>query len=276
MGGNGLKKRGLLLMATLTALALIPRGVQGGWIMEWETTAVRPKGQRFPSELVTMYIDKGRIRTEQPSVITLVDYDKGLFTILNPTNQFFWSGKVEEYVSEATKNRAEQMRRRVGSGGGLSFGRRKIDEKALPRVEIKKTAENGAIAGYRATKYEVFSNGELFQEMWFTQDIDMARDLDSTKSLEYECKRSAGMLGRTAGPFNALYRSSDYADLLKKGNVLLASIVYHGAGSFEKKATSVREAEIPASKFEVPENYRRVRLQDVFPPTEQGEKSDAH
>ena len=50
---------------------------------------------------------------------------------------------------------------------------------------------------------------------------------------------------------------------MEKGFVL-RSITHHIAGGFERKATEVKQTEIPASEFEVPDSYRKVRLSDVF------------
>jgi hypothetical protein len=52
--------------------------------------------------------------------------------------------------------------------------------------------------------------------------------------------------------------------LLEKGFVL-RSITHHIAGGFERKAVELKQVEIPESDFAVPDDYRKVRLSDVFP-----------
>jgi hypothetical protein len=72
------------------------------------------------------------------------------------------------------------------------------------------------------------------------------------------------MIGRVAGPYNALYTSEEYQKLLEKAFVLRTK-THHLGGGFERVATSMQRTEVPASEFQVPESYRRVRLNDVMP-----------
>jgi hypothetical protein len=78
------------------------------------------------------------------------------------------------------------------------------------------------------------------------------------------------MLGKSSGPYNALYRSEEYRKLLDK-SFALKLVTHHIAGGFERVATSFQAAEVPASEFQIPESYKRVRLEDVFnaPPPRQ-------
>jgi hypothetical protein len=268
MNGNRVK---ILLAAAslLIAPGVAPQAARAGWIVEWTNTALEKDGARLSSEPATMYIDKGRVRLDQPTLTTLIDYNKAWFTVLDPKRSLFWSGKVDDYVSEMTKQRAATMRERLGADAAVNYGMRKVDEKSLPRIQIKKTDQTRPIAEHQTTRYEIYSNDVLFQEIWLAEDIDMKGDLDPEKFLAYQRRMGGALLGRSAGPFNALHRSKGYAELLQKGFVL-ESIVHHGAGGFEKKATAVRTADIGASQFEVPESYRRVRLAEVFPKSEDG------
>jgi hypothetical protein len=197
----------------------------------------------------------------------LIDYKEGRFSLLDPERRVFWNGKVEDYVSEVTRIRVENMRSRVGETAALGYGKPAIKEDSLPKIVIRKTETTEEIAGHKTTKYEVRSEEELFQELWLAEEIDVRKDRDPERFLDYQRKRSAGMLGRSAGPYHALYRNEDYAELLKKGYVL-KEIVHHGGGGFERVVTQIRPAEVAASEFEVPEGYRRVRLRDLFPPVE--------
>jgi hypothetical protein len=261
-------KRLLAAAVLLVASGVVPGAARAGWVVEWTNTAVKRNGERLTSESATMYIDKGRVRLDQPTLTTLIDYNREWFTVLDPKRGVFWGGKVDDYVSAMTKQRAETMRQRSGSDAALSYGMRKVDEKSLPRIEVKKTEQTRMIAEHQTTRYEIYSNGELFEEIWLAEDIDMKGDLDPEKLLAYERKMSAALLGRSAGPFNALHRSKEYADLLQKGFVL-ESTIHHGAGGFEKKATTIRTVDIGASQFDVPESYRRVQLGEVFPKVEE-------
>jgi len=121
-------ERVFVVAVLLVGLSLAPGIARGGWIVEWTNTAIKPNGDRMTPESATMYIDRNRVRVEQPAVTTVIDYDKGLFTILNPKQMFFWSGKTDEYLSEMVKDRAQAMRERSGRGLAPDYGMRDIDE----------------------------------------------------------------------------------------------------------------------------------------------------
>ena len=260
----------IVLAACLFAgLGLSPGIASAGWIVEWDNAGFNRNGDRYPTESATMYLQGGEVRLSQTNSVSLLDYNEGRFALLYPERKFFWSGKVEDYVTEMTSNRAEMMSERVSKSTALSYGKPAIDEDALPKIVIKKTDVTEKIAGHETTRYEVRSAGELFQELWLAEDIDLSKDRDPEKFLDYQRRMSAGMLGNSAAPFNALYRSEDYAKLLKKGYVL-KEVTHHGGGGFERVVTTIRPSEIAAPEFEVPDGYRRVRLRDMFPPSEGG------
>jgi hypothetical protein len=198
----------------------------------------------------------------QPSTTSLIDYNKSRFTLLNPDRAYFWSGTVDEYVAAMLKTRAKAAKRRRGEDIGTE--QPKVDPKSLPPVVIAKTEETETIAGHPTRKHEIRVNDELFEELWIAEDLNLSGDMDAKKVLTYQKKMSAAMLGNSATAYNAVYHSQEYQKLLEKGFVL-RSITHHIAGGFERKAVELKQVEIPESDFAVPDDYRKVRLSDVFP-----------
>lgn len=255
-------------MSHMSKLALLigvicigPAATQAGWIAEWEHTPIKSNGERGVTEPATMRIEKGRVRLAQPNTTSLIDYNKSRFTILNPQRQHFWSGTVDEYVAQMLKTRAAAAKRKRGENIGEE--KPKLDPKSLPPVVIARAAETEKIAGHQTNKYEIKVNDELFEELWIADDLDLSGDMDAKKVLAYQRKMSGAMIGNSAIAYNALYHSPEYQKLLDKGFVL-RSVTHHIAGGFERTAVELKEVEIPESEFVVPENYRKVRLSDVF------------
>ena len=244
------------------ALCIVPAPSQAGWVTEWEQTPIKSNGDRGATETATMQIEKGKVRLAQTSTTSLIDYNKSRFAILNPEREYFWSGTIDEYVAEMTKAREQALKRRGERTN--SEKQPEIDPKSLPPVVVTKTEEAETIAGHPTQKYEVRVNNELFEELWIADDLDLSSDLDAKKLVAYQRKMSAAMQGNSAKSYNAVYYSPDYQKLLEKG-FALRSITHHIAGAFERKATQIKQVEIPGSEFEVPQTYRRVRLNDVFP-----------
>lgn len=261
------KVRSLILLA---CLCVAPPAARAGWVAQWVNTAFKPNGDRLDPQPSTMRIAKGRIKVEQPHAVTVIDYGRGSFTILNPQKQYFWTGSVDEYIDEMTRERNVALKGRLGTDTDpLKSDLEKVDIASLPKLKVEKTEEAKTIAGHPTTKYVIRADDEVFQEIWVAPNLDVARDIDVDKYLEYERKMSAFMLGKSGRVFHSLYRNDDYRKLLRTGFVL-QTITRHIAGGYEQVATDFKESEVPGVEFEVPESYRRVRLADVLAENQQG------
>ena len=266
-------KRTTRAIALSAFLAALPLPARAGWVAQWVNTAFKTNGDRLDPQNATMRIAKGKVRLEQPNAISLIDYDHQTFTILNPQRQYFWTGSLDEYVKEMTKNRDAAFKRQLGGDkkakAATGSGKLKVEPGALPKIAIEKTAETKTIAGHETTKYVVKADDEPFQEIWVAPNLGVSRDLDLTKYFEFEGKMSGSMIGKSGKIFFALYRDEEYRKLLANG-FPLQTVTHHIAGGYEQLATEFKEGDVPASEFEVPDSYRRVRLADVFAESQKG------
>lgn len=254
----------------LAAMIAAPVAAQAGWTSTWTNTAIKPKGERAEPQNTSMAVSGNRVRLEQPDVITVIDYNSGRITMMNPANESFWTGTVDEYVRDVTTKRDEKMKNSYGAAAAAKMKRKegkpyeppKVDVAKLPPLSITNTGLTEKIAGYDAQKYNIQVDGELFQEIWVAP-IDVSRDLNFDKYLAVQRKMGAAKMGKSAGAYNALYANEQYKNLLAKSYVVKV-VTHHIGGGFERTATSLREGDVPDSQFAVPEQYRRVRLFDVM------------
>jgi hypothetical protein len=209
-----------------------------------------------------MYVAEGRVRTEQSKMISITDYRNQTLTFLDPTRRLFWNGSVGEYVSEMKRTRDAALNERMGKEVGT--GEITTDLTKLPKIEIKKVGESRLIAGHQTSKHEILAGGQPFQDAWIAGDLNLGADLDPDRFLALQLKMSEAMIGKSATTYNALYRDEGYRKLLRSGFALQTKTT-HIAGTYERTVTSLRAAPVPAELFAVPEDYRRVRLEDVFP-----------
>lgn len=260
-------------LAVLAALALSPTLAQAGWVIEWSTAAAGPKGQAMPAQKATQSIAKNHVRMDQPEVITIIDYDKDRFVMMNPVKEYFWSGSSSDYVREVTVARDTAMRERIGNLTGKKKDKDApasaptpgtVDTSKLPPVSITATGVTERIAGYDAQKYEVKVDGDLFEELWIAP-VDLSSDLNYDRYLAQQIKNSAVMQGKSADSYNAIYRDPEYRRVTEKA-LVVKSVTHHIAGTFERTATSVQQRDIPPSTFTVPDSYRKVRLNDLMAP----------
>lgn len=250
------------MSAALMTLVAMPGAARAGWVIEWKSTPIRGDA-RQDSQRSTAYVEDNKMKMEQPHIVTVYDYDKQRFTVLNPATRFFWTGSLDDYVLKSATRRQQQLSKSYGSNKKDDDPLPKLDLEDLPEVTVELSGETKEIAGYQTTKYVVKINDELFQEVWVAPELDLTNDIDPEKYVKYQQKTSRGMIGASSKPFNAMYRSPAYLDLLRKG-FALETLTNHIAGSFEQSARSVRKSSVDSSTFEAPEDYRRVRLDDVF------------
>src|SRR5262245_29115123 len=161
--------RTLLFVIGLT-LWSFPGTALAGWVLQSRNSASKPNGERMAPEDTTMRVSKGKVRLEQAKTVTLMDYNSGRFTLMNPERSFFWSGTVEQYVAEMVSNRKARAEQRLGANASKSFGRTSVDDVKLPTIVVRTVGPGDTIAGHATTKYYIESNGEQFQELWFAND----------------------------------------------------------------------------------------------------------
>lgn len=259
------------------ALSAVPTVAHAGWVSTWSTTAVKQNGDRTSAQDASVSIAGGRVRLEQKDVITLIDYNTGRYTVLNPTKDYFWTGTIDEYVREMSVARDTKLTEKHGDKTKVFEEKRAkrkhaqpkayspptVDLAKLPPLSVTKTGITEKVVGYDTEKYDIHVNGELFQEIWVAPTLDLSGDLNFDTFLVVQRKLSAARRGKSADQYNALYLNADYRKLLEKAFVLKA-ITHHIAGGFERTATSLQPADVPADQFAVPDQYRRVRLSDVL------------
>src|SRR5262249_50651708 len=157
----------------------------------------------------------------------------------------YWSGSLDQYMSELSRKRNAEMAKRAGRPPAPEAGKPpKIDESNLPPITVRKTDQAKTVAGHNVIKYEILSAGEPFQEMWVAEDINVASDLDPDKFLAYQRKMSAGMQGNTSTRYQALYLNDDYKKIVSKGFALDVK-TKNPTGGFDRTVTSIRKEDIP-------------------------------
>ena len=225
----------------------------------------------MPSQKATMSIAANQVRIEQPDVITIIDYNKDHFTLMNPTKQFFWSGTTDEFVREMTRTRDADAAREdrlahrseaknKAEAAAADAAPKPIDVSKLPPVSI--TPVRACRRRSPATtpqKYEVQVNGDLFEEIWVAP-LDMSADLNPdrfNRAAAEDQRRDAGQVGRRSTTRSTGTTST--ASCSDKA-LMLKIVTHHLAGSFERTATSVKQARRPGVDVQVPDSYRKVRL----------------
>ena len=265
-------RRGGRCGGLVVLLAVVPAVAQAGWTSLWTDTALKADGSPLNTQNSSMAIADGHVRVEQPDTITLIDYNRGQFTLINPERQVFWSGTIDDYVRMVARNRGKALL--ASTGGDASKNPRlkephpasgalpTVNASKLPPITITKTDVSEKVAGYDTIKYELRAGGDLFEEIWIAPALNMSSDLDPTRYITVQRKLGMTMSGKPGEQYNALFANDEYRKLLENA-FILKMVNHYGTGSFQRTATSMQKADVPAAQFAVPAAYRKVELGDV-------------
>ena len=252
-------------MATLVLLLWVSTA-QAGWILHQET----------PGGPATMYVQDNKVRAGMGLGGIIYDLNHETVTMLNPDRQAYWSGnpqQLNQQMNQAMEARMEQalkqappekrdqmrsmMRERMGRGG---MGQGKGMAPPAAQVRVKDSGQSAKIAGYQATKYQVYVDGKLRQEMWVAQVPGFTDEMDMGKMMKLAHSMRAG----APGPGLGWRRSQEVQKLLSQG--LPMKIVEYGRGGpmTVMTMTKVENKSLPASTFQAPAGWKKVNFSQMM------------
>ncbi|MBU4563879.1 MAG: DUF4412 domain-containing protein [Desulfarculus sp.] len=250
-----------ITMAALTLL-LLATTAQAGWVLHQET----PGG---PS---TMLVQDNKVRAGVGLGGMIYDLKNETATMLNPDRQVYWSGnpqqlgqqmnqaleaRMEQALKQAPPEQRDQMRtmmkQRMGQGG-MGQGQGKAMAPPAAQVEVKDTGQSAKIAGYNSTKYQVYVDGKLRQEMWVAQVPGFKKEMDMGKMMKLAHSMRAGAGGQGLG-----WRRSEAVQKLISQGMPMKIVEYgHGGPMTVMTMTSVEKKNLPASTFQPPAGWNKV------------------
>lgn len=257
-----MKTKGLLSVFIFLVLA---SQAFAGWVIE-EVTGYA-EGEETKQ---TSYFQNNRIKIVDSEQVMVFDLQKGVFYILSPDREIYWSGTPEQF-QEDTKEMVKRQMEKILEGMPpeqreaykqyleeiQGEAKKTTTEKKL-NVQVQKTSEKATVAGYPTQKYEVWVDEELKQDLWIATEMNLADEIDLNKFAKFIEALSELEEEET-------YESSpQYMALLGQG-YWLRSIEYDEEG--EETVTEVVKAEkkkIPDSEFAVPKSYGKVSIEELW------------
>lgn len=142
-----------LLMVLL--VILMSQESMAGVVMEQQM-----KGREGKPSKVFLYCSENQLRTDHPEsgLTTIMDFKANRMVMVDHRSKSY----VEVKLSQWEKEVAEQLKKEIP---GIKPEERKIS--------VKRTGEAATINGFKTEKIQVFADGELIEEHWVTQDIDL-------------------------------------------------------------------------------------------------------
>ncbi len=238
-----------------------------GWVTQSTTTY--SAGEGMPpegSDEQTMYLQNNKLKTVNVGDQTVIfDVDKGEMMVLIPERKVYFSGKPED-IMNAVKAMADKMKQAMMAQ--MTPEQRKAyeqymeqpQEEAAPKKkrEVKKTNEQATIAGYPATKYEVWVNDELDEELWITTKVKLSDeiDIDAVSNM----MKAMGTPGEEA----SFEMTDEYLELMRQGAPLKTVHYENGEQQYVEETTNVQKKDIPASEFVPPADYKKLTMEEAM------------
>lgn len=204
-------------LVCVIVIGLLPAAeANAGWVIE-QVVRSRPGaptgGGDQDRQVLTMSANRMKTtmldRSGKPAQAWIMDLDAQTLTSVDYERRTAATGTVQEYVEsmqaatqamggqmaeamqqmqEAMKGMSpeqrqmmEQMLRQSGPGGAPSGGPPPAEACREPRVEVRPTGQTAQIAGFPATRYDIFEDGKPAEELWVSKAITAWQEIDPRK-----------------------------------------------------------------------------------------------
>lgn len=189
----------------------------------------------------THYITSERSRTSSADNDSIVSFADGKVTFIDHREKQYWEATVEE-MEEYWDRMARKLRT---SGAGDMF-----DLRGKPKLEKLKGQKK--IAGYDCDHYSLEIGDALEVDFWAAPGLQ-------PPARYYDARRMQAVI---MGPMGALFQRM-YEELKNvKGYPLSTAVIIRTPFSrmeSDEDATEVKKGPIPASTFDIPAKYKKVK-----------------
>jgi len=243
-------KRAGIMLVLLTIIAL-PSASWAGW------EEVQANGDR-------VFISNGMLMTQTADERRIFNSQVGRVRIVSRQMKAFAEGDPEEFCKAV-----EDARKDTGGEGMPTSG------KSVPKVTTINEGAGGTIAGHVTTRYKVIADGEVVEEVWLAEGLDVIDKGMRALIDEFDKCMVAG-----TGGGHVLAR--EYRALLGKGWVM-KSTAYEGLprevreelkkqgqpvpepeAVVETDVVSLKQKNIPPSAFKLPKGFRKVPIKQFI------------
>ncbi|RMG01692.1 MAG: hypothetical protein D6726_09050, partial [Nitrospirae bacterium] len=176
-----------------------------------------------------MMLEGGKLKQSNNDGALIINTNTEELIIINNENRSYIMGTVDEYCKSIQAAMDEMMRsippeQREMLKSMQGSGRNAENT----RITVKKAGNGGTIAGYKTTKYIVYKNGKVFEELWLAKGTPMEKEVNQIDKIEKLTKKFENCSNTTSMPAEAspFDLSKEYQSLFKKGWVMKRIVHY--------------------------------------------------
>jgi len=230
----------------------------------WKIVTVSNDAEGNQIETVT-YFQDGKIRIESEGMSMIFNVESGNIIMVVPEHGLHWSGTLDQMIEEMQAMMGEMMKM-MGDEAYENYLKEIEKQKQqssteVTGVEIIEDGEPFESAGFTGYKYRVMKDGELREEIWVTEEINLSEEVDIGKFMEFLGKSSMGGLEEDD---DAYQWSGNYLDFMSKGYWTKNISYKRGMESSSEILKEATQVDIPPSDFEPPSGSKKVGFMELF------------
>jgi len=261
-----MKSAKLYIVLIVNILFIIKRA-SAGWVITQESY-----GSFTAQQIETIYVEDNLLKTTTTDGMMIFDLKNNLFFVFNMQHKIYWSGSLNEYKQRIKDVLNLQMQQTIKQ---LPKDKQDNAKKvyqimilemekswATPKdkikwlIEIKPFQERQSFSQFQAERYEVWVDGSLRQEVWLSEQVNIAQDIDFEKYNE--------LIKTLKGSYSdfAFQQTPEYSSLYKKG-LIFKTVEYQQGETLTVEILSIERKNIPKTEFQPPVDYKRVDLMEI-------------
>ena len=206
-------------------------------------------------------ISNGRLKGASAGVSSIFNGPKKEIIFVHDGKKVYWRGSVDDYCSSLTTMLEQMMK-------GMPEEQRKLAEQAMAKgnqsadhkVAVVKNGDGEIIAGLKTMKYSVMVDGELFEEVWLTDNAPLMREYEPLVPILQKFSSCLGSMNMGFTP----EKSADYQKLWKTGFQLRSVRYALGSPKTETDVVKIEKADTPDQAFEVPAGYQQRSFAEMM------------
>ena len=270
-----MNKLSLILFQIFLVLILFTDYSYSGIVMEQMRYELKTPDKKDKGILL-IQDNKMLFKDTTNNVSTLFDFDRDQMIVLDHNGQTFtvidpkaFVKAIEDYTKEVKRMRQKHLE-------SLPPEQREMVEKMIKKrelesgkngtgkivISIKNSGVSENISGYKASKYEVFHNDELNEELWLTNDLNIQKELDLKKmsNLMTEFKKVNKRLGN-----DTIVNEDAFINLFANGGFPLKTVDRSfGETVYIEEVVDIRKEDIPADNFKLPSGYKEKSVNELL------------
>jgi len=227
---------------------------------DWKIVQIVRSSEEGEYEMV-IYIQNNKIRTQSQDFDMIIDLDQNYMIYINHYGKKYWEGSKDSFKQEMEAFMEKSMKEMMGQEGYEEY-KKTLDETIeglegeMGKIEIVVDGAIEELAGFKGKKFKVYENGELMEEVWLCEELQLFDDMDITLLDDF--------FGQQVGEQD-YSQSEEYTNMLKENGFPIKEITYsYGELMEETVLKEATELDLPASTFTAPKDYRKVGIMEVM------------